>query len=197
MVMGVIHLVAPTAKLLPLKAFHADGTGNLSDIIHAIYYAVQNKANVINMSFDLKVNSTELTNALNYATNHNVVGVASAGNDGLQEIVYPAALQKNAVGVASTNDFDQRSTFSNYGNQVVWIAAPGEDIISTYPFGAYSVSSGTSFSAPFVSGTASLLLNLHSGTNQSQAASALTHAQWIGYNMGYGRLDVYRTLAGQ
>jgi subtilisin family serine protease len=197
MVMGVIHLVAPTAKLLPLKAFHADGTGNLSDIIHAIYYAVQNKANVINMSFDLKVNSTELTNALNYATNHNVVGVASAGNDGLQEIVYPAALQKNAVGVASTNDFDQRSTFSNYGNQVVWIAAPGEDIISTYPFGTYSVSSGTSFSAPFVSGTASLLLNLHSGTNQSQAASALTHAQWIGYNMGHGRLDVYRTLAGQ
>jgi len=196
MVMGVIHLVAPTAKLLPLKAFHADGTGNLSDIIRAIYYAVQNKANVINMSFDLKVKSTELANALNFATNHNVIGVASAGNDGLQEIVYPAALQKNAMGVASTNDFDQRSTFSNYGDQVVWVAAPGENIISTYPFGAYATSSGTSFSAPFVSGTASLLLNLHSGTNQSQAGLALTHAQWIGDNMGYGRLDVYRTLAG-
>ena len=197
MVMGVIHLVAPTAKLLPLKAFHADGTGNLSDIIHAIYYAVQNKANVINMSFDLKVNSTELTNALNYATNHNVIGVASAGNDGLQEIVYPAALQKNAVGVASTNDFDQRSTFSNYGNQVVWVAAPGEDIISTYPFGTYSVSSGTSFSAPFVSGTTSLLLGLQPGLNQSHAASAVSHAQWIASNMGYGRLDVYRSLAGR
>ena len=196
MVMGVIHLVAPTAKLLPLKAFHADGTGNLSDIIHAIYYAVQNHANVINMSFDLKVNSTELTNALNYATNHNVVGVASSGNDGLEEIVYPAAMQKNAVGVASTNDFDQRSTFSNYGNQVVWVAAPGEDIISTYPFGTYSVSSGTSFSAPFVSGTASLLLALKSAINQSTAESAVSHAKWIGYNMGYGRLDVYRSLAG-
>jgi subtilisin family serine protease len=195
MVMGVIHLVAPTAKLLPLKAFHADGTGNLSDIIHAIYYAVQNKANVINMSFDLKANSTELTNALNYATNHNVVGVASAGNDGLEEIVYPAALQKNAVGVASTNDFDQRSTFSNYGNQVVWVAAPGEDIISTYPFGTYSVSSGTSFSAPFVSGTASLLLALKSAINQSTAESAVSHAKWIGPNMGYGRLDVYNTLS--
>jgi subtilisin family serine protease len=197
MVMGVIHLVAPTAKLLPLKAFHADGTGNLSDIIHAIYYAVQSKANVINMSFDLKVNSTELTTALNYATNHNVIGVASAGNDGLEEIVYPAALQNNAVGVASTNDFDQRSTFSNYGNQVVWVAAPGEDIISTYPFGTYSTSSGTSFSAPFVSGTASLLLGLQPGLNQSHAASAVSHAQWIGNNMGYGRLDVYRSLAGR
>src|SRR5437773_10858972 len=52
MVMGVIHLVAPTAKLLPLKAFHSDGTGNLSDILRAIYYAVQNNASVINMSFD-------------------------------------------------------------------------------------------------------------------------------------------------
>ena len=197
MVMGVIHLVAPTAKLLPLKAFHADGTGNLSDIIHAIYYAVQNKANVINMSFDMSAKSTELTKALTYATSHNVVGVASAGNDGLQEIVYPAALQKSAVGVASTDDFDQRSSFSNYGNQVVWIAAPGENIISTYPFGTYSVSSGTSFSAPLVSGTASLLLALQPALNQSSAAFAMSHAQWIGSNMGYGRLDVYRTLAGK
>ncbi len=197
MVMGVIHLVAPTAKLLPLKAFHADGTGNLSDISHAIYYAVQNKANVINMSFDMSAKSTELTKALTYATSHNVVGVASAGNDGLQEIVYPAALQKSAVGVASTDDFDQRSSFSNYGNQVVWIAAPGENIISTYPFGTYSVSSGTSFSAPLVSGTASLLLALQPALNQSSAAFAMSHAQWIGSNMGYGRLDVYRTLAGK
>src|SRR5713101_4629175 len=197
MVMGVIHLVAPTAKLLPLKAFHSDGTGFLSDILRAIYYGVQNNANVINMSFDMRTSSPELKNALNYATDHNVVGVASAGNDGLQEIVYPAALQKSAVGVASTDDFDQRSSFSNYGNQVVWVAAPGENIISTYPFGTYAVSSGTSFSAPFVSGTASLLLGLQPGLNQSHAASAVSHAQWIGSNMGYGRLDVYRTLAGR
>lgn len=196
-VMGVIHLVAPTAHLLPLKAFHADGTGNLSDIIHAIYYAVRNHANVINMSFNLMSNSTELTNALQYATAHNVISVASAGNDGKQEIVFPAALQKNVIGVASTNDFDQRSSFSNYGNQIVWVAAPGEEIITTYPFGTYAVASGTSFSSPFVSGTASLLVNLHSGTNQSLAASALTHEQFLGSNMGYGRLDVYRTLAGR
>src|SRR5467141_1202887 len=53
MVMGVIHLVAPTAQLLPLKAFHSDGTASLSDILRAIYYGVQNGANVINMSFDI------------------------------------------------------------------------------------------------------------------------------------------------
>jgi len=195
-VMGVIHLVAPTAQLLPLKAFQSNGTGNLSNIISAVYYAVQNKANVINMSFNLMSSSTEFNNALSYATKNNVICVASAGNDGEEEIVYPAALQNNVIGVASTNDFDQRSSFSNYGNQIVWVAAPGEEIITTYPFGTYSAASGTSFSAPFVSGTASLLVNLKNGSNQSQAESALTHEQYIGPNMGNGRLDIYRTLAG-
>jgi len=194
MVMGVIHLVAPTARLLPLKAFHSDGTGNLSDIIRAIYYAVRNQAKVINMSFDLSLNSQELTNAVNFAANHNVISVASSGNDGLQEVVYPAAI-KNVMGVASTNNFDQRSSFSNYGNQVVWVAAPGENIVTTYPFGAYASSSGTSFSAPFVSGTASLLFNLTPNMNQSKAALAIAHAKWIGPNMGNGRLDVFSTLS--
>ncbi len=70
MVMGVIHLVAPTAKLLPLKAFKSDGTADLSNILRAIYYGVQNNANVINMSFDTKTASTELKNALDYANRH-------------------------------------------------------------------------------------------------------------------------------
>ena len=193
-VVGVIHLVAPTARIMPLKAFHADGTGDLADILSAIYYAVQNHVNVINMSFDLTSSSTELTNAINYASNHNVICVASSGNDGQQEVVYPAGL-KNVMGVASTNDFDQRSTFSNYGNQVVWVAAPGENIVTTYPFGSYAATSGTSFSSPFVAGTAALILNLRPNANQSQAAAAIAHARWIGYNMGHGRLDVYAALS--
>src|SRR5438309_5150375 len=57
MVMGIIHLVAPTAQLLPLKAFHSDGTGYLSDVLRAIYYGVQNNANVINMSFEFTSSS--------------------------------------------------------------------------------------------------------------------------------------------
>jgi len=64
-----LRLVAPTAELLPLKAFKSDGTAKLSDILRAIYYAVQqSNANVINMSFDMKTSSTELKNALDYAT---------------------------------------------------------------------------------------------------------------------------------
>src|SRR2546428_8734833 len=157
MVMGVIHLVAPTAQLLPLKAFHSDGTASLADILRAIYYGVQNGANAINMSFDTKTSSTELQKALDYANQSGVICAASAGNDGMQEIVYPAALQTDVMGVASTTNQDTRSSFSNYGSAIVWVAAPGESIVSTYPFNTYAAGWGTSFSAPFVSGAAALL----------------------------------------
>jgi subtilisin family serine protease len=194
MVMGVIHLVAPTAQLLPLKAFSANGNGSLSNILAAIYYAVQNNARVINMSFDMTTSSTELGTAISYANSHNVILAASSGNDGEQEMVYPAGLQ-NVMGVASTNNEDQRSTFSNYGNQIVWVAAPGEGVITTYPFATYAAGWGTSFSSPMVAGTASLLVNMQSSSSESQASWAIAHAKFIGLNMGNGRLDVYGSLS--
>ena len=198
MVMGVIHLVAPKAQLLPLKAFRSDGTGFLSDILRAIYFAVQNNANVINMSFDTPTNSTELKNALDYANQLNVICVASAGNDGQPappNYVYPAALQSDVMGVASTSYLDTRSIFSNYGNPIVWVAAPGEAIITTYPFSTYAAGWGTSFSAPFVSGGVALMRNLQPDINEASAASALANAQFVGPDMGNGRLDLLMALA--
>jgi len=196
MVMGVIHLVAPTAKLLPLKAFHSDGTASLSDILRAIYYGVQNGANVINMSFDITTASTELQKALDYTKQSGVICAASAGNDGKMEIVYPAALQTDVMGVASTTDQDARSSFSNFGNAIVWVAAPGEAIVSTYPYNTYAAGWGTSFSAPFVSGGAVLLHSLNAAINQSSGAAAVAHGVPLAdAGMGYGRLDLCATLA--
>ena len=195
MVMGVIHLVAPNAQLLPLKAFHSDGTGYLSDILRAIYYAAQNNASVINMSFDFTSPSQELSSALDYANRLNIICAASAGNDGAKETVYPAALQTDVMGVASTSDLDTRSTFSNYGSAIVWVAAPGEAIITTFPFSTYSAGWGTSFSAPFVSGGAALLRALRTDLNQSVASAAIAHAQFVGADLGNGRLDLLMALA--
>src|SRR5256884_1069841 len=195
MVMGIIHLVAPTAQLMPLKAFHSDGTASLSDILRAIYYGVQNNANRINMSFDMNTSSVELQKALDYANQQGVICAASAGNDGTQEIVYPAALQNDVMGVASTTNQDTRSQFSNYGNAIVWVAAPGESIVSTYPFNTYAAGWGTSFSAPFVSGGAALLRNLQTGIAQSGAKTATAHAVPLADpNTGTGRLDLSMAL---
>jgi hypothetical protein len=96
--------------------------------------------------------------------------------------------------VASTSNTDARSSFSNYGNAIVWVAAPGEAIVTTYPFSTYSAGWGTSFSAPFVSGGAALLRNLRTDINEPVAAAAVGHAQFVGADMGKGRLDLLMAL---
>jgi hypothetical protein len=100
------------------------------------------------------------------------------------------------MGVASTSDQDTRSSFSNYGNAIVWVAAPGEAIVTTYPFSTYSAGWGTSFSAPFVSGGAALLRNLQASLNESQAAGAVGHAVALdpSLQLGKGRLDLMLAL---
>jgi subtilisin family serine protease len=193
MVSGIVHLVAPSALIMPLKAFKADGTGNLSDVLSAIYFAAQNGARVINMSFSLSTYSQEMATALKFASRHHVICVASAGNDGREEIVYPAALP-DVMGVASTTNNDARSTFSNYGADLVWVAAPGEGVITTYPFGTYGAGWGTSFSAPLVSGAAALMVGTNMSFRESSAESAMAHAIWISSDLGNGRVDLYQAV---
>jgi len=196
MTSGLVHLVAPHTKILPLKAFSANGTGYLSNIIAALYYAVQNHANVVNMSFDLSSSSSALNRAVSYANKAGVVLVAAAGNEDTSAPVFPAALNNSVVGIASTTDRDTRSSFSNYGSADVWIAAPGEYVVSTYPGGTYASESGTSFSSPLVAGTVALLLSAkQSGFSQSQVANALAKAQALTPDLNHGRLDVYQAVA--
>ena len=195
MTSGLVHLVAPKARILPLKAFSSNGTGNLSNIVAALYYAVQNKANVVNMSFDLSYPSPALSQAISHANKAGVVLVAAAGNEDSSARVYPASVSGSVVGIASTTDWDTRSSFSNYGPADVWIAAPGEYVISTYPGGTYGSESGTSFSSPLVAGTVALMLSAKQPINQSQAANALSHAIQLTPDLNYGRLDAYRAVS--
>lgn len=195
MTAGVVHVVAPKAKIMPLKAFMANGTGYLSDILRAVYYASGHNANVINMSFSFAQPSAEMQKAINYVNNRGLICVAAAGNDGLQTLVYPAA-SSHVMGIASTDNNDVRSTFSNYGSQLVWVAAPGEGVVTTYPFGHYAAGWGTSFSTPFVAGTSSLLLGVSPMMNQSIAQTAISNAQNVGDpSLHYGRLDTYQAVS--
>lgn len=197
MVAGVVHLVAPTAKIMPLRAFGDDGRGYTSDILRAIYFATHRGAKVVNMSFSRSGSSPELKRAIDYATARGVIAVASAGNEGTSAAVYPAALG-NVMGVASTSNADRRSWFSNYGTPNVWMAAPGEGIITTYPGNTFAATWGTSFAAPFVAGAAALLVDLQPTATNTQVATAVARAKRLTWDLNYGRLDLTQAiLAGR
>jgi Subtilase family len=193
MVAGLIRLVAPTAQIMPLTAFTADGAGDVFNVVRAIYYAVDHGANVINMSFSLQNWSAELVRALNYANEHDVICVASAGNDGQETLVFPSAF-RHVIGVGSSNDQDRRSAFSNYGNGLVRLSAPGENLITSFPGGRYAIVSGTSFSAALVSGGAALVEQLVPGIEPNNAEEVLSRAKRIGQDMGEGRIDLWSAL---
>jgi subtilisin family serine protease len=193
MVAGIVHLVAPRTTILPLKAFQADGSGYVSDILRAVYVAVRSNARVINMSFSFPSSSRELSRAISHATSSGVVCVASAGNNGSTVPVYPAAYDQ-VIGVASTTNEDNRSSFSNYGTPLVSLAAPGEGIVTTYPYATYAAAWGTSFSAPLVAGTAALLLEADRHLDPAAVASAIGHAQPLTSDLGNGRLDIFNAL---
>jgi hypothetical protein len=193
MVAGLVHLAAPTAQIMPLKAFSADGTANLSDILRAVYYAADHGARVINMSFTLTAPSTELANAIQYAAGKNVICVAAAGNDGKPHAGSPANLHY-VLGIASTSNLDVRSIFSSYGTGV-FMAAPGEGVVTTYPGQNYAEATGTSFSAPLVSGTVSLAIQVAPSIQAGDLDDAMGHAKRLkSTGIGHGRLDALQTL---
>ncbi|MBN2070784.1 MAG: S8 family serine peptidase [Candidatus Krumholzibacteriota bacterium] len=150
--------IAPRCRLMILRAGYKrrDGAGELkeSDICEALDYAVENGADIINMSFGGSY-SGPLYLAVKDASDAGVIIIASSGNNGSDEPVYPGAFDEClAVGAVDRNDLP--AIFSGYGG---WTdcAAPGISILSTEPGGLFGYRSGTSVAAPFVSGTAALL----------------------------------------
>jgi subtilisin family serine protease len=192
MVAGLVHLVAPSALIMPLKAFHGDGSASVFDIDRAIRYATDHGANVISMSFSYSDSSAVLQAAIAYAQSHRVLMVAAAGNDGKNMYSYPASYS-GVVGVGSTNFSDRRSRFSNYGRSAA-TSAPGEALITTYPGGNYAAVWGTSFSTALVSGAASLMRPIYPKLNSGDFRDALEHGVQIDQDMGDARLDVMRLL---
>ncbi|MPY88824.1 MAG: S8 family serine peptidase [Luteitalea sp.] len=196
---GQAHTVATGAGVVAIIDTGADYNhpvlqpALIPEILRAIYYAADNGADVINMSFSFPEANTELQRALDYATARGVVAIASAGNSGNQVIVYPAAFP-NVMGVASTTNQDTRSAFSSYGANLVALAAPGEALITTYPGGNYAGVWGTSFSAALVSGATALLRQVDPELDQAGAETALSEALLLDPELGAGRLDLVSAL---
>ncbi|HET6899869.1 MAG TPA: S8 family serine peptidase [Vicinamibacteria bacterium] len=171
-VAGLIHVVAPRARILPLKAFAADGTGRSADIAQAIYYAVAQGARVLNLSFTFENESQEVLYATAYAAQQGCIVVAAAGNDGLVVQRWPAE-HDWVVGVGATTLWDTRAPFSNQGFGTFKVGAPGVDLVSTFPGGYYAAVSGTSFSTPLVSGAVALMGSAAPRLDWSAAANVV------------------------
>lgn len=171
MVAGLVHYVAPTARIMPLKAFHADGTSNLSDIVRAVYYAADHGARVINLSFSTPESSHALSYAIKYA-NKQAIAVAAAGNEGLAARMYPAGYS-SVIAVGSATATNGRSAFSNYGDSSLKFALLGETLVTSYPGGHYAAVSGTSFSTALMSGAVAVLAQIDPGLDSGSASKAL------------------------
>jgi subtilisin family serine protease len=154
-VTGIVHLVAPEARLLSLRVLNSDGRGNNFRTASAISYATHHGADAINLSLGTPSASVLLRDVVNEAAGLGVVVVAAAGNLNTIAPQYPAA-EACAIAVTSVNAKDKKSSFANYGDWI-GVAAPGENIYSAFPVDGYAWWTGTSMATPFVAGQAALL----------------------------------------
>ena len=155
------------AHILPELIVAPNGLITTSAAIAAIQDSVAQGARVINASWGEFVNDPALKDAVDYAGQHGTVFVAAAGNqannnDNAQQAYYPASFSlPNLLSVASVNSNGNLSSFSNFGANTVSLAAPGENIISTWPNNSYAVLSGTSMATAYVTGVVSLIAGLY------------------------------------
>ncbi|WP_042162638.1 S8 family peptidase [Paenibacillus gorillae] len=167
--------VAPKVKLYAVKALDHAGAGYVSDIIDGIEWCIRNKMSIINMSFGLERgdSSQVLHNSIKKAVSKGIIVVASAGNSGPNtfQLDEPAAFSET-IAVAATTRENRIANFSNRGSGIA-IAAPGEDVRSTWLNGNFLTVSGTSMASPHVTGGAALLLALKPGLNPSEVKALL------------------------
>jgi cell wall-associated protease len=163
--------INPFAKILPVKVLDAAGSGDTEQIAHGIIYAADHGAKVINLSLGGSY-SRVIEYALQYANKKNVTVVAASGNDGMEELSYPAS-SKYVVSVGGTNRLDLVSDYSNYGKGLDMVA-PGTDIPSLVPDGNVTYMSGTSMAAPHVSAVAGLLLSQNPNLKPNEVEKLLT-----------------------
>lgn len=190
--------VAVTARILPLKVLDSSGQGFYSNFSAAIMAAADQGARVINLSLGGTSSSSTLQSAVTYAWNKGSIVVAAAGNSGSSSPMYPAACT-NALAVSATTASDTRAGWSNYGSYVR-ISAPGEGILTTHLGSSYASWSGTSFSAPIVSGVATLIAARRPELSNTDIVNALLQGSddlgTAGRDdfFGFGRVNAYKAL---
>ena len=187
-----------TNPIMPLVTVTSNNTATVSGTSSAIVYAADHGARVINISLGWTGYTSTMQNAVNYAWNKGLVIVASAGNYGNSNPIYPAALT-NVVAVSATDSVDNLAGWSTYGN-FVDVSAPGVSIYTTANGGGYRYASGTSFSSPIVAGLAALIFSLNPSLSNAQVVNLIKNNAddlgSVGFDQyfGQGRVNAYRSL---
>lgn len=205
--------VAFGATLMPVKVLNAEGKGEPADVADGIKYAVDNGADIINLSLGSGQSSSTIGSAIQYANSNGVLCVAASGNDGEGEVGYPAAYD-SVVAVGATQYDKNRASYSNYGPNLD-LVAPGGNTQSDQnndgnPDGVlqqtnitgvwgYEFLQGTSMATPHVSGFAALI---HSnGTTNPDAIREIMRANATDLGApgkddqyGYGLINVGKTF---
>lgn len=199
-------------KIMSIRSGFSDpyGNGGLpSDaIINGIYYAADNGADIINMSFGGPSRNVDIEAAINYAYSKGSLLVAAAGNSNTSASFYPS-MYDNVLSVAATDENDERASFSNYGNKID-ISAPGVRILSTIPLEGLSGSmsnfavgyqkfNGTSMAAPYVAGVAGLIKSKYPDLSSNEISNLLISGtdpidQSDGKKIGVGRVNAFNSL---
>jgi subtilisin len=152
---GVVG-VAAGARIIALKALDNDGEGSTSQLIRALNYIGQNAkpGEVVNMSLGSDTVSPALDNAVRTLADKGILFSIAAGNDAKSaSLSSPGRVNHpNVYTVSAIDSLGRFASFSDFGNDVVDLAAPGVRIVSTYSQGRYARLSGTSMAAPHVAG---------------------------------------------
>ena len=185
-------------SIIPVKA--TNEVDFITDGYEGVTWAINNGADVINMSWGGSEGSQTGQNIMNAGNTDGVVLVAAAGNDDVSSTFFPAGFNF-VISVASTSSSDAKSSFSNYGSWVD-ISAPGSTIRSTVPANGYSLKSGTSMASPLVAGLCGLMLSANPNFSPAQILTCLQesadnvdaqNANYIG-QLGGGRINAEASI---
>jgi len=192
-------------KIMPLRFINAEGYGTDTDVAPALRYAADNGADIISNSWGGSQSSPLIEDAIDYAKEVSII-VASAGNSASYwKTNYPSDYD-GVISVASSDYYNKRSSFSNFGDysdKRVDITAPGSSVYSTLPGNQYDYLQGTSMAAPVVSGVLGLIKSQHPEWSneriQAQLLSTTDPAYAPGYltyygMMGSGKVNAYNSV---
>ena len=203
MVAGIVALVAPDARIMPVRVLDDEGRGTTFDIARGMIHAATHGADLLNLSFGAPQWVKIIERRLRISEVHDVISVAGAGNRGLEEPAYYPGYDERAIMVTAVDTLDIKADFADF-HAAVDLSAPGVGIRSAWPGAEWGLGSGCSFSVPIVTAGLALVLSRETIYDRELAG------QWLALGveaidglpgnepyqgkLGAGRIDLPRLL---